>query len=65
MSPLNHSLDTVHTEAADSNLTDMRRVSMALAFSPARQRRRKTMNATNGWFRSKLGINFRRTSRSH
>jgi len=67
MSPLSNHLDTIDSEAAvdqEPRLSDMRRVSMSLAFSPARHRRRQKMNQINSWFGRKLGINGRRASRS-
>jgi hypothetical protein len=44
-------------------MSDMRRVSLSLAFSPARHRRRKHMSNINGWLKNKLGISSRRASR--
>lgn len=61
MSPLQNNLDTVSTEHHD--MSEMRRVSMALAFSPARHRRRDKMNAAAKWFKSRLGLNARRYRR--
>ena len=64
MSPLTNNLDTVDTENGfESRLSDMRRVSLSLAFSPARSRRRKQMSSVNGWLKNKLGISARRGSR--
>ena len=66
MSPLNHNLDSVDNEEGvifENRQSDMRRVSMSLAFSQARHRRRRHMNSINSWLRSKLGISVRRYSR--
>jgi transposase len=63
MSPLQQNLDAVDAEQND--LSEMRRVSLALAFSPARHRRREKMNAAAKWFKSRLGIHGRRFSRSY
>jgi hypothetical protein len=66
MSPLTNNLDTIDTESdgqLEPRMSDMRRVSLSLAFSPARHRRRKHMNSVNGWLKNKLGINSRRASR--
>lgn len=64
MSPVNQNLETVSTEHGDHHSTDMRRVSMALAFSPARQRRRRGSSSAS-WFRHKLGLASRRVSRGY
>jgi len=66
MSPLLNNPDTVDSESTgeEPRLSDMRRVSLSLAFSPARQRRRRHMNSLNSWFGRKLGINGRRAARS-
>jgi hypothetical protein len=66
MSPLTNNLDTIDTETdgqLESRMSDMRRCSLSLAFSPARHRRRKTMNNMSGWLKNKLGISSRRASR--
>ena len=68
MSPVNHNVDAVDTEQdtqVHGGLSDMRRCSLALAFSPARHRRRKNMEAYTAWFKSKLGVHRRRFSHSH
>ena len=67
MSPLNNNIDSVDNESGamfDSRPSDMRRVSMSLAFSPARHKRRREMNSINSWLRTKLGISVRRLSRA-
>ena len=67
MSPVNHNVETVDTEQGaqlNGGMSDMRRCSLALAFSPARHRRRKHMEAYTDWFKSKLGIHRRRFSHS-
>ena len=66
MSPLHQNLDTVDTEAgapAESHVSEMRRVSMSLVYSPGRLRRRKHMNSISGWFRSRFGVHRRRSAR--
>lgn len=67
MSPLNNNIDSVDTESGaifEHRSSDMRRVSMSLAFSPARHKRRREMNSINSWLRTKLGISMRRLSRA-
>ena len=67
MSPLNNNIDSVDTESSamfDYRPSDMRRVSMSLAFSPARHKRRREMNSINSWLRTKLGLSMRRFSRA-
>ena len=67
MSPFNENLDAVHPESVDMGprLSDTRRVSLALTFSPARERRRKAMNkAEGGWFRNRFGFGSRRSRAS-
>lgn len=66
MSPLNSNIDSVDTEAGvfEHRPSDMRRVSMSLAFSPARHKRRREMNSINSWLRTKLGISMRRLARA-
>lgn len=66
MSPLNHNLDTTNTENGEqlgAPVSDMRRVSLALANNPAREARRSKMEAAS-WIGSKLGIHLRRALRS-
>jgi hypothetical protein len=65
MSPLNQNLETVDTEVGGptSYVSEMRRVSMSLVYSPGRIRRRKHMNGLTGWFRSRFGIHRRRSAR--
>ncbi len=66
MSPLNHNLEGVTSDEAQAvvpQVSDMRRVSLSLAFNPARQRRRTKMEQAN-WFGKKLGIHLRRAIRS-
>ena len=67
MSPVNHNLETLDSENdhVGTHATDMRRVSMSLAFSPARHRRRKIMQASDSWFKSRFGIRWRRNARGH
>lgn len=67
MSPLNSNLDSVDAESGamfESRPSDMRRVSLSLAFSPARHKRRREMNSINSWLRTKLGLSTRRLSRA-
>ncbi|MCA9248303.1 MAG: hypothetical protein KDA42_14350 [Planctomycetales bacterium] len=66
MSPFNENIDTVDSESVDMGprLSDTRRVSLALAFSPARQRRRKAMYQADSWFRRSFGLGRRRSSRA-
>ena len=54
MSHASHTIDTEHA-SVETHLSDMRRVSMNLAFSPARQRRRKHMAACQSRMRPRLG----------
>lgn len=65
MSPVNHNLDTMDTEGDDqvSRMSDMRRVSLSLAFSPTRHQRRKHMTHQAGWLR-RFGLNRRRIARA-
>lgn len=66
MSPLNSNIDSVDTESGviENRPSDMRRVSMSLAFSPARHKRRREMNSINSWLRTKLGLSMRRAARA-
>jgi len=67
MSPLNNHIDSVDTESGamfEHRASDMRRVSMSLAFSPARHKRRREMNSINSWLRTKLGLSMRRLARA-
>jgi len=63
MSPQLHFVEAVDNEFADNTvrLSDVRRVSLSLAYSPARQRRRRQMQAAGNWLQSRLGIHKRRT----
>lgn len=64
MTPVHHDEATVteFTHSGPSH-SDMRRVSLSLAFSPARDRRRRNMRRANSWFKSRLGISWRRSAR--
>jgi len=44
-----------------ARLSDMRRVSLSLAFSPARQNRRRPMSVAGNWLQSRLGVHRRRS----
>ena len=60
-------IDSVDNESGamfDNRPSDMRRVSMSLAFSPSRHKRRREMNSINSWMRTKLGISMRRYARA-
>ena len=63
MSPLQQNLDTVGTETTShaADVSEMRRVSMGLAFSPARHRRRRLME-TAGRLRGLSGLARRRAT---
>jgi len=66
MSPFNNSIETVDSESVDMGprLSDTRRVSLALTFSPARKQRRKNMHQADSWFRRSIGLGRRRSSRA-
>ena len=66
MSPLNDNIDPVNPESGEigPRLSDTRRVSLGLAFSPSRQVRRKAMNSSESWFRGRFGLGSRRRSRA-
>jgi len=61
MSPQLHHPELLDTDSTDMRpLSDMRRVSLSLAFAPARHRRRRQMNTTSSWLKTRLGIHHRR-----